>query len=341
MSDKNVSSCEPLVSVIVPVYNVEEFLNQCVNSILSQEYKNIELILVNDGSSDSCPTICEDWKYRDSRVKVIHQSNKGLSSARNAGLELSIGEYVEFVDSDDWIESGLLSTIIPTMSSLHTDVSIFQANFASENGNKVWPDPDNSFFPSCETATGEQTIEFLLKGKLTNFSWKYVARRVLFTKAQIHFPEGRKFEDVTTTYKLFDEAKKVSFIPAPLYNYRQRGGSILHSSDLTSAFMQAEQAFSERTDYFGKRSHRLARLSKVNMLEWFIHLAWENHYKKSKNRENRKFSKYIDETVNKYMSIELLTKLRVKSIIQLFLVKTNLVSVVRWLSIQSGFKYKL
>ena len=95
---------EPLVSVIVPVYKVEKYLDKCIESIVGQTYENLEIILVDDGSPDNCPTMCDEWAQKDSRIKVIHKENGGLSSARNAGLDACTGDYIGFVDSDDWIE---------------------------------------------------------------------------------------------------------------------------------------------------------------------------------------------------------------------------------------------
>lgn len=103
---------EIVVSVIVPVYKVEKFLNRCVSSIVSQSYRNLEIILVDDGSPDSCPDLCNQWSAKDKRIRVIHQTNRGLSAARNAGLDVATGHYIAFVDSDDWIETDYVGELL-------------------------------------------------------------------------------------------------------------------------------------------------------------------------------------------------------------------------------------
>ncbi len=114
----------PLISVIVPVYNVERYLNKCIDSIVSQTYKNLEIILVDDGSSDNCPAICDEWAEKDSRIKVIHKENGGVSSARNTGIELAAGEYLGFVDSDDYIDSDMYTVLYHQIKLTAADLSV-------------------------------------------------------------------------------------------------------------------------------------------------------------------------------------------------------------------------
>lgn len=125
---------QPLISVIVPVYNVEQYIHQCVDSILSQTYKNLEIILVDDGSPDNCPAICDGYARNDDRVKIIHQENGGLSAARNSALDLCTGEYIAFVDSDDWIESNAYEEMMSEMQKKDLDVVFCGVNVITADG---------------------------------------------------------------------------------------------------------------------------------------------------------------------------------------------------------------
>ena len=114
---------EGKISVVVPVYNVEEYLDQCVESLVGQTYKNLEVILVDDGSPDNCPAMCDEWAERDNRIKVIHKENGGVSSARNAALDIASGDYIGFVDSDDWIEPDMYEILIKNAKKYDADIS--------------------------------------------------------------------------------------------------------------------------------------------------------------------------------------------------------------------------
>ena len=126
-----------LISVIVPIYQVEPYLDRCVKSIVNQTYKNIEIILVNDGSPDGCPAICDAWAERDSRVKVIHKENGGLSDARNAGLAVAAGELISFIDSDDWIEPDFLTALYDAMEQTGAEIAECATTYAAEDGTAI------------------------------------------------------------------------------------------------------------------------------------------------------------------------------------------------------------
>ena len=118
----------PLISVIVPVYKVENYLDKCIDSIVNQTYNNLEIILVNDGSPDNCPQICDEWKEKDNRIKVIHKENGGVSSARNKGLEIATGSYIAFIDSDDWVEENYISSLYDAIVSNDAQVALCSYN---------------------------------------------------------------------------------------------------------------------------------------------------------------------------------------------------------------------
>lgn len=216
----------PLVSVIVPVYRVEGFLDTCVSSIVNQTYSNLDIILVDDGSPDSCPQLCEKWAQRDSRVRVFHKSNGGLSDARNYGIARAHGEYVYCVDSDDRLDTELLTKVMREMLESGSDMVFFEYRLESEDGGRTTQSKDTPFFPSEGKRTAAQSLELLWSWRIPNYAWSYVARRSLFNT--VEFPKGELMEDVATTYRLIgDAARGVYFLPEELYFYRVRQGSIL------------------------------------------------------------------------------------------------------------------
>ena len=159
----------PLVSVIIPVYKVEKYLEKCVKSVLSQTYQNLEVILVDDGSPDECPRLCDEYELKDHRVRTIHKPNGGLSDARNIGMKSSTGEYLLFVDSDDWIENNLVEMAIHAMSEYRVDIVSFSANII-ENDVIV----RHEFMPYSETVvlSAKQATEGVLKDSISSQVWQ-------------------------------------------------------------------------------------------------------------------------------------------------------------------------
>lgn len=227
------NSCNHLVSVIVPVYGVEQFLTQCIDSILGQTYSNLEVFLIDDGSPDKCPTICDQYSAQDSRVHVIHQTNQGLSAARNTGLSQAHGEFILCVDSDDWIEPELVEKTVDLAIECKSDVVIFRYKNVSENGAQFSTPRDSLNFPVEEYIDPKTALSYIFRMKLPNYAWSYLSRRTLITDKQIRFPEGRQMEDIATTYKIWGAAKKISLLQEDLYNYRTRQGSILSGKNLS------------------------------------------------------------------------------------------------------------
>lgn len=242
----NGASANPLVSVIVPVYNVERYLPACVESILGQTHRNIEVILVDDGSSDGCGSLCDRYAARDRRVRVIHQANKGLSAARNAGFDAAEGEFVSFVDSDDAVSPLFVETLLGGVvaeipkSGSSSSVDIVQCGFCRERQELERPLGEVAY----ERLTGLQAserLQFDSTGGCT-VVWNKLYRRELFEN--LRFPEGKRHEDEFVTYRALWMAGGVSVTDACLYYYRQRGDSITgkgfdaHSLDAIEALEQ-------------------------------------------------------------------------------------------------------
>ena len=242
----------PLISVIVPVYRVEEYLERCVKSILSQTYENLEVILVDDGSPDQCPAICDACAEKDARVKVIHQENKGLSGARNAGIDAASGEYLAFVDSDDYVSPHFIEELYQLLQD--TGCAIGQCRFSYVKGDGLVEEGDSAF---C-IYRGESLMEQLYgpEEKATCFvvAWNKLYRAELFKETGSRYPEGRIHEDEATTYRLFHEAKKLAFLDRALYGYyTENGGSI--TSVFSEKRLQWLTAHEERIAFFKKNGY--------------------------------------------------------------------------------------
>ena len=213
-----------LISVIIPVYNVEKYICKCVDSILEQSYTNIEIILVDDGSPDNCAMICDKYEKKDGRIKVVHKENGGLSSARNVGLEMSLGEYIIFIDSDDWIESTYIEKLYCRLKENNADIAVPAFCLSYENGIQII----DSRISKCTVYTSEESLEnFLFNGYLTPCVASKLWKKSLWD--EIRCPEGKLFEDQFTTYKLLMSANKVVYDPDVYYYYYKREGSIGHS----------------------------------------------------------------------------------------------------------------
>ena len=202
------------VSVIIPVYKVEKYLKRCLESIVNQTYKNIEIILVNDGSPDKCGEICDAYARIDSRIKVIHKENGGLSSARNAALDIVSGEYIMFVDSDDWISEDSLEQLYEYIDADY-DIINFKFSFVKENSKElVEMHNDIKDGYECDLIS---YIDKLFMGELSFFIWNKLYKKDLFN--EVRFPEGRNYEDLATIYKLYFNAKNIIVTDYTLYNY--------------------------------------------------------------------------------------------------------------------------
>ncbi|WP_314159939.1 glycosyltransferase family 2 protein [uncultured Gemella sp.] len=202
------------ISIIIPIYNVEKYLRRCIDSIVNQTYKNTEIILVNDGSPDNCREICDEYEEIDSRIKVIHKANGGLSSARNAGLDIASGEYIMFVDSDDWISEDTLEKLNKYVEK-GCDIINFKLRFAkrkTENIIKLNDKIKDSY--ECNLLS---YVDKLFSGELDFFICNKLYKKDLFD--DVRFPEGRNYEDLATIYKLYFKAKNIVVTDYTLYYY--------------------------------------------------------------------------------------------------------------------------
>lgn len=220
---------KPLISVIIPVYNVAKVLERCVESIRNQTYPNLEIILVDDGSTDMSGKFCDVFAKKDSRIKVIHQPNQGLSAARNAGLGLAVGKYITFVDSDDTAHPDLVTTLYQLLQDHKTLMSIGSFTEVYPNGRrqnfaKSQPSPQNNSVLS----TVECLTAMLCEDNFTMSACSKLYARELFQ--HVRFPIGKLHEDVGTTYKLIEQCDKITVTSISLYDYYQNDNSIIHQN---------------------------------------------------------------------------------------------------------------
>ncbi len=239
-----------LISVIVPVYNVEQYLSECIKSILNQTYTNLEILLVDDGSTDNSGIICDEFTSMDNRIKVIHKINGGLSSARNVGIESAHGNYYSFIDSDDYVENTFLECLY--RKSLQEDADICECSFFRLKMNNMIRERIFDY----ETLDHETAVRRLLAIPYESFVviWNKLYRKELFDK--IRFPEGKLHEDEYTTYKLLYEANKVAYVNMNLYIYRIRDKSITNS-EFNSKRLEVLECIEEMNSYFDKHNVNL------------------------------------------------------------------------------------
>ena len=188
---------QPLISVIIPVYGVEKYIAQCLDSIINQTYKNLEIILVDDGSPDACPKLCDEYSKIDKRIKVIHKKNGGLSDARNVGIDICKGNYITFVDSDDWIEKDMIEQLYSLINKFSADISICNFLRTSDEKMKIFNKNEK-----IKCYNKYEAIRELLKGhKIQDYAWNKMYKKEVFYN--IRYPKGRNMEDKGTTYKTF------------------------------------------------------------------------------------------------------------------------------------------
>ena len=258
---------EELISIVVPIYKVEKYLSKCVDSIIKQTYKNIEIILVDDGSPDKCPEICDEYAGDDERIKVIHKKNGGLSDARNAGIEIAKGKYIAFIDSDDYIKEDFIEVLLNGLVKEQADISMCGIKKVNETNEVI----ERIKMPSESVITGEDAIEQLGEFPISNIVvWNKLYRIDLFK--DIRYPKGKIHEDEFTTYKLLYESKKIAINKECLYYYRQNNDSIMNKK-FNSKRLDIIEALEERIEFFMKRNNeRLYKATLVRYIETIIYI---------------------------------------------------------------------
>lgn len=232
---------DSLVSVIIPVYHVENYLDDCVRSIVTQTYSNLEIILVDDGSDDSCPQKCDSWAEKDGRIKVIHKANGGLSDARNAGLDIVQGEYIAFVDSDDFVHLDYIKKLVAIINQKDCDIAIC--------GFEKFV--DGAYVPQKKTNGIVKYLNpkdcYVHTDAYFDVAWNKLYRRTVI--GDVRYPYRKLHEDMYTTYKIMFAARKIGITQDALYFYRQRRDSIIGKQDNCPG-ADMESALWERVKFF-------------------------------------------------------------------------------------------
>lgn len=225
-----------MISVIIPVYNVEKYLSQCLESVIRQTYQDLEIIVIDDGSTDESPRICDEYAEKDTRIRVIHKQNAGAASARNAGLKIATGEYLAFVDSDDYLNTNAYETMLGIMQ--RTTADIVECAFCNEFPNRTW----NRIFFEKETLFS--TVEYLklyTDHWICSLIWEKLYKRSLFEG--IEFEEGHQIDDEFFTYQGVMNAKTIVYNPTILYHYRMRSSGVMRDKTV------AEKKLFDRLEY--------------------------------------------------------------------------------------------
>jgi len=258
---------KPLISIIVPVYNVETYLAKCVDSILAQTYTNLEIFLVNDGSSDCCGKLCDEYAKEDKRIKVIHKKNGGLSDARNVAIDVATGEFITFIDSDDYVTDDYIMTLYSLIEKYECKVSIALYNtFVEGSKPKV---VNRVYREDCQTNI-KAIEEMFYQEKYDTASWAKLYHSSLFATG-IRYPKGIVYEDLATTYLLIFQSDKVAFCNRRIYNYLLRRdsieGSSFSSKKMDSALKVCE-LMESHLDILGK----VMQAYQCRMMSFFFHL---------------------------------------------------------------------
>lgn len=211
---------QPLISIVIPVYNVEEYLVRCLESVIKQTYTNLEIIVVDDGSTDNSGRICDEYKEKDERIKVIHKLNGGLSDARNFGINVTRGEYIAFIDSDDWVSLDYINCLYSIIEKDDYDIAI--CDFIRRKGkDKV----NKRSREKLEIYCNKEAIRELLYQRISSSAWAKLFKRDLWK--DIQFEVGKLYEDVIPIYLIFQQSKKIIKTNQCSYYYFYREGSIV------------------------------------------------------------------------------------------------------------------
>lgn len=284
---------EDLVSIVVPVYNVEKYLKKSIESILNQTYKNIEILLVDDGSTDSSGKICDSFSKVDPRIRVFHKANGGLSDARNFGIEQMRGQYVAFIDSDDYISNDFVWKLYSSIKNNDSEVSICSFSLVDEKGEKI----KDELLDSGEVCLpGKQILEKVLTADGYRYvvAWNKLYRSTLFEKFQ--FKIGKLYEDEFLNYPLFWECQKVSIVEEPLYLYVQREGSIVQSNMTLEKIKMKDEMHTSRIEFYSDKGHSFLHEKACQQYCNWIVTTTTNH----RNILNPTFAKYLQRQFRKF-----------------------------------------
>ena len=266
----------PLISVIVPIYKVENYLDKCVGSLVNQSYKNLEIILVDDGSPDGCGKKCDEYKKKDNRIHVIHKKNGGLSSARNAGLDIAKGAYIGFVDSDDYIHRDMYLKMMDLMTKTDCDVVECKVNIVRQ-GEIIFADSGENEMLTAVQATERYLVPSKSGGVPRVSVWSKLYKKSFWDSNR--FPEGHIHEDYMLTAIALNEAKNVGIVNEGLYFHVVDNADSIMNSHFSERDLFLEEQYFNRIEYYKRENNTKAeKLAKNSYYMLILSLYWRCHY---------------------------------------------------------------
>ena len=254
---------KPKVSIIVAAYNIADYIAACMDSILNQSYRNLEIIVVDDGSTDDTPKILANYAKQDDRVQIIHQKNRGLSAARNTGILAATSDYLCLIDGDDTILKDYVAKLYSRLEHTKADIAVCGYETISINRHE-----SHVTYREAETTTGPDATRNLLltQENLDIVAWNKMYKKSLFVDNNVFYPVGEINEDNLTTYKLYSKAGRVTYLMEPLYQYYRRTGSIMDKTSVLFRLGVKERAAGEAIDYFAASDASLRAAASVSLL---------------------------------------------------------------------------
>ncbi len=307
----NSNEYKPLISVVIPIYNVERYIRKCIDSAINQTYTNLEIILVDDGSPDLCGKICDEYLVIDTRIKVIHKKNGGLSDARNFGINVASGSYITFIDSDDWVRNDYIESLYEAIIKTKSDVSVCEFSYITENDKRLNSIVDDGHYEVF--LHKEAIIALMYANKILTSAWGKLYKMKLFISRR--YPKGKLFEDIPVTYDIFLQNIKVVFVASASYYYLYRESAI-SKMKFSPERMDAIQFIEEAMHKVVIKMPELEKDAKVVLFRSYFNI-WQTFYS---GNEYDQYYRIIKKNLNRYRwqvfaSLKCSIKLKIKALV--------------------------
>ena len=273
---------EEKISIIIPVYKVEKYLDKCIESVVNQTYSNLEIILVDDGSPDNCPKICENWQKKDKRIVVIHKQNGGLSDARNFGLDKATGDFIMFLDSDDYVNVNICKELLALLKKYNADIAMCQAKYIyedeqSQDGNKVHLEENTE-----KEFTKNQLFKLAISSEIPLFmtAWGKLYKKHIFES--LRYDVGKIHEDEFILHKIIAQTDKLVYTTKKMYYYLQRSNSIM-GTKTSKSYQHSLEALTNRIDYYIKNG-----IHEDDAIRWIANFTRNNYLKMRRTKIDKK-----------------------------------------------------
>lgn len=289
---------KPLISVIIACYNIAEYIGRCLDSVLAQTYENLEIIVVDDGSTDDSGAICDKYATDDSRIKVIHKENQGLGPARNSGMKIATGEYIAFVDGDDFIEPYMYECMMASIKNYNVQLAV--CRYREVCSDDVYKKEKSPIEHDICIMSRDELLYYLIAEddsyKIQNAAWNKLYHRDLI--ANLSFP-ARRYEDIVYTTCAFSMAESGVYIDTALYNYvTDRQGSIMNNSSMDSIMNELLVAYKERDEFLNSRGYN----GLVYMHDYMVYkklLLYYTSVRRGKSRDKKAFLQALESQIDK------------------------------------------